>query len=202
MCVCVCVCVCVCECVCVCVCVCVLCVSVWLLHVLLSVSRKFFSHLKLWQMRPRQLPLCRVDWFGENCSALSFSPAHALEKSQTQSWTLSVFFVNFFHNKKGFFGIFYQVITYFCTSPISKAHSQSNYLDKKCIKSLFKKFKNTEILLQLWPNLTAVSFQRSPKATRNRWLIFARVSRTENSTHQFNNFNYRQSAIELQNGFY
>ena len=31
-------------------------------------------------------------------------------------------------------------------------------------------------------------FQKSPKATLNRWLIFLRVSHTENSTHQFNNY--------------
>ena len=34
-------------------------------------------------------------------------------------------------------------------------------------------------------------FQRSPKATLNRSLIFVRVSHKENSMHQFNNYNYR-----------
>ena len=35
------------------------------------------------------------------------------------------------------------------------------------------------------------NYQRSPQATLNRSLIFARVSHTENSMHQFNNYNYR-----------
>ena len=42
-----------------------------------------------------------------------------------QSWALPVFF-HFFNNKKWFFCIFIKLITYFCTSPIKKALSQSN----------------------------------------------------------------------------
>ena len=43
--------------------------------------------------------------------------------------------------KNDFFVFFIKLITYLWTSPILKAHSQSNYLDKKCQKSIFVKEK-------------------------------------------------------------
>ena len=47
-----------------------------------------------------------------------------LTRSVLQSWALEVF-LNFFNNKKWFFCIFIKLVTYFCTSPIKKALSQS-----------------------------------------------------------------------------
>ena len=69
------------------------------------------------------------------------------QKSKNKSRTgYFRYFWNFSISKKRFVGIFIKLITYFCTSPIWKAHSQSNKLGKKCKKSflLLMKFKNTE----------------------------------------------------------
>ena len=46
-------------------------------------------------------------------------------------------FYNFVNNKNDFLTFFIKLITYFRTSPIKKAKSQSNYFDKKCKKSIF-----------------------------------------------------------------
>ena len=42
---------------------------------------------------------------------------------KTQSWALSVYFFNFFNKKILLFSLLTKLITYFCTSPISKAQS-------------------------------------------------------------------------------
>ena len=54
-----------------------------------------------------------------------------------QSWALSVFF-NFSIIRNDFIAFYIKSITYFCTSPILKANSQSNKLDKKYKKSFYR----------------------------------------------------------------
>ena len=64
------------------------------------------------------------------------------------------YFLILFNNKNAFIAFFIKFITYFCTSPILKAHSESNELDKKCKKSFFiiekiKKYRNCPALVKL-----------------------------------------------------
>ena len=68
-------------------------------------------------LTPRRmcLVLKAIQLFGRN----------QFQRLEFQSWAPSVFF-NLFNNKKRFVCIFAKLITYFFTSPVRKAHSQSN----------------------------------------------------------------------------
>ena len=82
-------------------------------------------------------------------------------------WLRSFFFCPydiFFNNKKWFFAIFMKIITYFCTSPILKAHSQSNLFDKKCKKSFFVIEKIPQVPSSAYD---LVSLKRLTRSTRD-----------------------------------